>query len=321
MIICLSGTPGSGKTYDAVRKIIDNIKLGRKVYTNIEGIDDAHCREYIKAHCNITDYQLEKCLIFLSQEEAEFPEQHCEKQSLVVLDEVHKLFSNRDWQTLKNKEFNEWASTHRHDGYDLILITQGLSKLDKHLRTLIEWTYFYRKINMFGALIAKHMYVVYTYSGDQENGEPLAKSKKRYDPKMFKAYKSFTQQEIKEVGFMTHTNVFKHPVFILLIACFIMAAYFSKDSTFIRGDLFGYKTAMANVKESDNINDIKQISSTPSTTINIQEIKEIDRMKEIPSGTNHLKTGRLYLHQKRDGSYLWTNLVTPPQGGRFIKFL
>lgn len=38
MIIFFDGNSGSGKTYEAVKKIIDNLRRGRKVYTNIDGL-------------------------------------------------------------------------------------------------------------------------------------------------------------------------------------------------------------------------------------------------------------------------------------------
>ena len=36
MIVGFVGTPGSGKSYDAVKKILFNLKKGRHVYTNID---------------------------------------------------------------------------------------------------------------------------------------------------------------------------------------------------------------------------------------------------------------------------------------------
>ena len=44
MITCFTGTPGGGKTYAAVLVLLDMIKKGRTVYTNMDGLDDESCR-------------------------------------------------------------------------------------------------------------------------------------------------------------------------------------------------------------------------------------------------------------------------------------
>ena len=62
MIIGFAGTPGSGKTYEAVKKILDNLQWGRVVYTNIDGIMEPACLEAIKSYCGPFDFALKKQL-------------------------------------------------------------------------------------------------------------------------------------------------------------------------------------------------------------------------------------------------------------------
>lgn len=259
MIICFSGTPGSGKSYDTVKKILDNLKLGRTIYTNVDGLDDPNCREHIKLYTGLDDYQLASCLIFLppdkvvrfwetetDNEGTEFERQRliCEKGSLIVLDEVHKYFNCRDWQTDKNKKFADWASTHRHDFYDVILITQDLEKVDKQIRSLVEWTYVYRKINFLGSMVQNN-YICYAYSGDDTSGKPIASQKKFYDKKVFACYKSHTSKDMKELQIMTHANILKHPVFysIPVVVCLCLYLLFGKSSL-ATGDVLGTKKVL-----------------------------------------------------------------------------
>ncbi len=261
MIICFAGVPGAGKSYDTVKKILDNLRLGRKIYTNVDGLDDPVCREreHIKLYTGLDDYQLGSQLIYLTPDKVvrfwetekvnagtEFETERliCEKGSMVVLDEVHKCFNCRDWQTEKNRKFADWASTHRHDGYDVLLVTQDLEKVDKQLRSLVEWTYVDRKVNVLGSLV-KHSYICYAYSGDDTSGKPLGNSKKFYDKRVFPCYQSHTSKDIKELKIMTHFNILRHPVFysIPVVAIFALYMFFSKSS-FATGDLFGAQKAL-----------------------------------------------------------------------------
>lgn len=253
MIICFSGVPGAGKSYDTVKKILDNVKLGRTIYTNVDGLDDPVCREHIKLYTGLDDYQLNTQLIFLTPDKivrfwesekvnagTEFESERliCEKGSLIVIDEVHKWFNCRDWQTEKNRKFADWASTHRHDGYDVLLVTQDLEKVDKQLRSLVEWTYVYRKINFLGSLV-KNSYICYAYSGDDTSGKPLANAKKFYDKRVFACYQSHTSKDIKELSIMTHANILRHPVFYSIPVMVLVFLYFFSKSSLATGDLFG----------------------------------------------------------------------------------
>ena len=65
MIIIHEGVPGSGKSYDAVRKIIDALKKGRVVYTNIDGLDKDQCREYLTGFLSITRDALDGQLVHM----------------------------------------------------------------------------------------------------------------------------------------------------------------------------------------------------------------------------------------------------------------
>lgn len=244
MIIGFAGTPGSGKTYEAVKKILDNLQWGRVVYTNIDGIVDSSCQEMIKTTCGLSDLALKKQLHYL--DEGQVPEfwMHVEPGSLIVLDEVQKVFSSREWQTTKNNLFASWASTHRHQGFDLVLISQAVERIDSAVRALYEWTYVFRKMNFFGSAVQKK-YICYAYGGDDTGSDPLKKTVRTYDQAVFACYKSYVTKDVKELGVMQHVNVLKHPVFfaIPVVLAFTLYMLFSKSS-FATGDLFGTDKVM-----------------------------------------------------------------------------
>ena len=247
MIIFFTGTPGSGKTYEAVEKILQNLVKGKIVYTNIDGMEDPICHEAIKSVCHLTDEQFEHQFRHFGDNKEVIQNfwNHCEKGSFIVLDEVQKFFSNRDWQTKKNKDFGDWASTHRHEGYDLIIITQNAERIDSAVRALAEWNYVYRKVNFFGGAVQKK-YIVYSYSGDETSGTPLSKEVRTYKNKIFLCYKSYVSKDIKEQGFMNHVNVLKHPIFyaipVILGICIYMVFFKSSLGT---GDIFGTAAVQA----------------------------------------------------------------------------
>lgn len=251
MIIGFAGTPGSGKTYEAVKKIIDNLMTGRVVYTNIEGLDDGECKEMIKAITGLSDLAIVRQLKVLEEDQLEEFWMHIEPGCLVVIDEVQKYFSSRDWQSEKNKIFGYWASTHRHNGFDVVLITQSVERVDTAVRSLFEWTYVFRKINFFGGAVQKK-YMCYSYGGDDTRGPALAKSVRKYNDQIFLCYKSYVAKDVKELGIMQHVNVLKHPVFfaIPVVLFFTLYMIFGKSS-FMSGDLFGHKAAMAKYENSE----------------------------------------------------------------------
>ena len=241
MIVGFVGTPGSGKTYEAVKKIIANLKNGRRVYTNIDGLNLDEQREFIKVYLDLDDYELNKRLIFLDKAQVLRFWEIVKDGSLVVLDEIHKDFSNREWNTLKNKQFADWCSTHRHAGFDVVFITQDMQKVESHVRSLIEWTYVFRKVNFLGSAVSKK-YICYSFAGDETTGNPLATSTRTYDTKIFNCYNSYVTKDAKEIGFMSHVNILKHPIFFIIpcVLAFFLYMFFTKSS-FATGDLFGSK--------------------------------------------------------------------------------
>ncbi|MDP2162318.1 MAG: hypothetical protein Q8K02_17695, partial [Flavobacterium sp.] len=73
----------------------------------------------------------------------------------------------------------------------------------------------------------------------------------KYNSRFYPCYKSYTNDDIKELNIMQHTNLLKHPVFLVLPIVLVLAIYliFFKSS-FATGDLFGSKKIL---KRADSI--------------------------------------------------------------------
>lgn len=238
MILFHEGWPGSGKTYDAVQKVIDNLKRGRKIYSNIEGFDDPKHREALKCMSGLDDLNFNNQLVFLKKDEIYNFWTFVEKQSLVIIDEAHKFYNSRNWQSKGNNDFADWCSTARHDGIDLILITQDVGKVEGQVRSLAEWTYRYKKINFMGSMV-NQSYLCFAFP-DQDSKQYLSKKAHRYNAKVFECYKSYATKDIKELKIQNHSNIFKHPIFYLIPIMMAVTGYFMANSGFIHGNLFGF---------------------------------------------------------------------------------
>lgn len=248
MIIVFEGTPGSGKTYEAVKKVMDNLRLGRVVYTNIRGMDEGDHVESIKTYTGLDDYELGSKLKYLNDEQCKDFWKHIEHGSLIVLDEAQRFFSNREWQSDQNKQFAQWAAVHRHYGFDVVLITQNIEKVDSAVRTLTEWTYRFKKVNFFGSAIKKK-YVCYSYAGDDVSGKPLGHNIRTYDEKIFRCYKSYVTKDIKELRIMRHANVLRHPIFYAIPVCLLLFLVLFMRSGIATGDIFGEKAYVKRVED------------------------------------------------------------------------
>ena len=274
-IFGIVGLPGSGKSHEAVCMIVENLKghidpktgllVRRAVASNIDGLDDSMCIQQIKNLTGLTDITFPMWFTFLKKEEVTtfwIPRRvnvGTEMEmagpplvppgALIVLDEVHKWVNCRDYNSDQNKRFCEWGAEHRHDGYDVMLITQSLEKLDKHVRSLIDCVYFYRKLNFLGSL-GTNKYIQYYYEGSDHDGKPDAPpSNKSYRKEIFKCYKSYKAPSVIEVAVVKRHNVLKHPVFFAIPVVVGYAIYLVFHSSLASGDLFGQKARLKRVDE------------------------------------------------------------------------
>ncbi len=266
MIIIHEGVPGSGKSYDGVRKIIDALKRGRVVYTNIDGMQNDSCLEYLASRLGISRDALALQLIFLPN--SVIPEfwNHVEPGGFIVIDEAQLYFNSRDFIKTANREFGDWSSTHRHHGFDLLLITQRAERIDTSVRSLAEFRYRYRKLNVFGSLVQKS-YLIYTYAG--EDPKHLAMRKATYDVSIFPCYQSYVG-DATEKKIIKLPNLLNHPIFYSLAIVLFGVFYFGKDSPLLHGKLINTPVADAAVlamksKKSDisKLPLVKQETSPP----------------------------------------------------------
>lgn len=169
MITLISGLPGAGKTLFALSWVERLAKAeGRTVYYH--GIRDL-ALPWVPLEAGESWYQQPT-------------------GSVIVIDEAQRVFRPRGAGT-RVPAHVEALETHRHQGHDLILITQRVNLLDSNLRGLVEQHF--HVIRKWGG----HKAVVYEWRECQEGKitrTAKANASRRFDWKypaaMFSAYKS-----------------------------------------------------------------------------------------------------------------------------------
>lgn len=289
MIIIYEGTPGSGKSYSAVQRIIENIAKGRRCLTNLDGMDDPKAPEMISNLIDKSRAEVEQLLVFLKPDQLNNFWELGQINDFFVIDEVQKVFNSRDFAKVQNRAFGDWASTHRHLGQDLILISQRLERIESSVRSLAEFTYRFRKLNIFGGAVQKH-YLQYCYAGDDTTAKPLTIKRMKYDPAVFACYSSYFADQAKERQVMQGVNILKHPVFYALAVSVCLTIFFFSKSGMARGDIFGAKSVMekaeSNKSETVEAKSVdlpvttapaqQDFSFHPSGKLSTQEIKTSD---------------------------------------------
>ena len=261
MITLYEGFPGSGKTYDAVRKIIANLLQGRRILTNIDGMQNAVPAEAMKHLTGYDDKKFSELLIVLTPEQTKTFWQFAKVGDLIVIDEAQNFFNSRDWNKQENRDFGRWASEHRHNVQDLILITPSKTRIDTAVRELVEWTYGYKKLNMFGGLLQKK-YARFAYYGVEDT--MLKRTTCTYDPYIFMCYQSYFADGSKEKEFQKRPNILQHPIFYLIPVVLFFFVYFGMKSSLWTGDVFGAKANIAKAEEAR----LKSVAAKENIVVN-----------------------------------------------------
>lgn len=148
MINLFTGTPGSGKSLDMARFIYSFNRQKKPVICNFE-INTKKLRhsEHFYYVDNI-DLTVDYLVSFAS---GYFKNRKLKESSIIlVIDECQMLFNSRDWSKPDRQSWNKFFQIHRHYGFDIYLVTQFDSMIDKQIRSLVEYNYIHRKLSNYG---------------------------------------------------------------------------------------------------------------------------------------------------------------------------
>lgn len=148
MIYLYTGTPGSGKSLDTARMIKGQLALKHPVICNFP-INTKEVRNADLFHYKQNE---ELTVDFLTSFAKEYfgNKRVKESQITLVIDECQMLFNARDWSKGDRAGWNKFFQIHRHFGFDVVLVTQFDSMIDKQIRSLVEYEIIHRKISNYG---------------------------------------------------------------------------------------------------------------------------------------------------------------------------
>lgn len=127
----VTGKLGSGKSLVSVGRIFEYLARGNKVASNMDIYLDA----YLKPTSKKTILRIpDKPTVFdfdaLGIGNATYDE---DKNGLLVLDELGSWFNSRSWQDKGRKEVLDWFLYLRKRGWDVLLLVQDITLVDKQL--------------------------------------------------------------------------------------------------------------------------------------------------------------------------------------------
>jgi hypothetical protein len=153
MIRFFSGTPGSGKSYHMAKEISFKLRLGRNIICseeiNLNKVSDFGRKKIGKfVHLPIEEMNPEYFYMYAYENHIKGKE----KQTIIIMDECHRIFNPREWGRKDRKDWLIFFSEHRHIGYDIILVSQNDRQVDRQIRSQFEHEIKHRKVNNMHSL-------------------------------------------------------------------------------------------------------------------------------------------------------------------------
>lgn len=230
------GLMGSGKSYEVVSgPVCDAIAKGRRVVTNVAGINEAKIHEYLLqknpaldvaklgAVVHVTDASIMEPAFF---PDADKPDVASVVQAgdLVAIDEAWRF-----WDGKLPVEHMQFFRMHRHYVHpvtgvacDVALMTQDVSGLARALRTVIEVTFRMHKLKSLGA---PKTYRVEMYEGwKQTSRGRIGTFIRTYSKDVFPLYKSYDGDNAKELQVDKRQNVLANPR-LIMTAVFVLCLF------------------------------------------------------------------------------------------------
>lgn len=268
-----TGLMGSGKSYECVSSVIvPAVKAGRRVVTNVDGIDSDAIRAYCEEKYGITPERLGSVVHCKNEDvgKADFlpygesVDTFCQPGDLICIDEAWRFWGTDCKLLAEHKVF---FREHRHFVHsdtkvccDLVLMVQDISDLHRILKVVVEVTFKTTKIKTLG--------LNKTYRVEMWEGYKLtlkgrvAVENKRYDPQIFPLYSSYTGGAGKELQVDNRQNVLRSPK--LWILAILVIGLFS-ISVYTLMSFFGSKPEIDNSATSTGYDVSKTNSALPAS--------------------------------------------------------
>lgn len=232
-----TGLMGSGKSYEVVSQvIIKAISNGRRVVTNVDGIDGDAVRAYIHEKHGIQFDRLGEVVHCTNEDvfQSHFlphgkpVDTFVQPGDLVCIDEAWRFWGT-DCKLLP--EHKIFFREHRHYVHpetkvscDLVLMVQDISDLHRTLKVVVELTFRTEKKKSLGL---NNTYSVSMYESYKVNSKArVGNWIRNYDKEVFPLYSSYSGGQGKEVQVDSRQNIFNNPrLWIILVVMLVGGGY------------------------------------------------------------------------------------------------
>jgi adenylate kinase family enzyme len=288
MINIVTGAPGAGKTYLAVKLLIDDLFFWHKkdkqyyrksdkkkytIFTNINGfkLDHKDLNEIFK------DKPFEE--FFTPEYQKKVHEKY--PHVIYVLDEVQQYLPTR----FRNTNCVLYFDTHRHYGDKIWLISQDLKKITKDVTTLMEQEY--RAVKSTFRLLPGFQYNI------KSGGEIFKRIRHKADKRIFNVYKSFTGDDQQKF-----TNPVKWLALAFVCGAIFLGYYFI--AVFLPDNMSSHEKTIQDIAEKNNISGEKKTYFVDEgIRVQIDEIEkpkelDLDKLRSIRIKSKVIKDNMLY---------------------------
>lgn len=211
MLKLYTGKPGSFKTAKAVSDAMRYLKEGRPVYTNIAEFDYDGVQKLPDS----------------------FDWADCPHGSVVIYDEAQQFdfLQYKGREKLSTDQRVKGLETHRHQGYDIILITQSPSFLHNHVLSLVgEHYHLHRAYGRSYADVFLWRYTAHSPDSSGAKGKAESHEKFKPDSKVFDNYKS---TELDTHKLKVPVLYWKLGGFLIAVICLILYMVFGSSNPFL----------------------------------------------------------------------------------------
>lgn len=211
MLSLYTGTPGSFKSFHALKKIYYILKYtNKRIITNML-LNEKVLLIYRNKHRITTLRNSEITYDFFIDYAYRYHTKGAESQTLLVIDEAQILFSPNSVKLMCQEDkyyrqnWLDFFSQHRHYGYDIILITQYDKLIDAQIRVMSEYEYRHRCVNnyKFGMLLSlfavKSFVVIQYWTGINEKCSVEFNIFSKKIAQLYDSYSRFEKKETKEI--------------------------------------------------------------------------------------------------------------------------
>jgi zona occludens toxin len=226
---------GSGKSYEVTSNVILNaIKQGRRIVTNIDGIHQQKIHDYLTAEFGLNEWGH---ILTVSNDTVLSPnfwyygrpkegDTLVKPGDMVVLDECWRfcgagvkldphlmIFTREHRHFIDDRQFT----------CDLVLICQDISDLHRSVKNVVELTFITHKLKTLGL---NKTYRLTMYEGYKTRGKAIKEELKKYNPKFFEFYSSYSGGQGNEVPIDKRQNVLNSwKVFVAVPATFLLFVF------------------------------------------------------------------------------------------------